>query len=82
MKSSQLMDSNLGWMLAQLPRTTIALAMLREGCRTKDEDLINAVLYSLGEDLGRSYVSVWVVDEAFPALSREEQIFFDSCIEE
>ena len=82
MTSSLLMDSYLGWMLARLPRTTIALAILREGCRAKDEGLINAVLYSLGEDLGRSYVSTWVVDEAFPALSEEEQIFFDSCIEE
>lgn len=78
MKSSQLMESNLGWMLARLPRTTIALAMIREGCRTKDEDLINAVLYSLGEDLGRSYVSSWIIDEVFPALSKEEQIFFDN----
>ncbi len=82
MKSSQLMDSNMGWMLAQLPRTTIALALLREACRTKDEDLINAVLYSLGKDLGRSYVSNWIIDEVFPALSKEEQIFFDNYIDE
>ena len=77
MKSSSLVNSNFGWMLSQLPKTTIASAMFREGCRTKNADLIHAVLHSLGEDLGLNYVSKWLQNEILPTMPINDRIYFD-----
>ena len=72
MEKQKFLINNFGLMLAQLPKTAIALAVFREAIRTKNQSLIHALLHSLSQDLGDNYVSRWIVEHALPTLSLEE----------
>ena len=72
MDQQQFLINNFGLMLAQLPKTEIALALFREAIRTKNNSLVYLILDNLSQDLGSNYVSRWVLKEALPTLSVEE----------
>lgn len=72
MDKQKFLINNFGLMLAQLPKTAIALAVFREAIRTKNQNLIHTLLHNLSQDLGDNYVSKWVVQDVLPTLSLEE----------
>ena len=80
-KQSFLID-NFGLMLAQIPKTAIALAVLREAIRIKNNSLVQSLLHSLSQDLGTNYVCKWVMEEALPTLSLEEINYLESLIQD